>query len=71
MIILVSYEERCDEGMSEIFDVKRKCKELGISNEIFETLLREVRSEFPNDEMMFELHLIRALMAYSYQRKEK
>ena len=57
--------------MSEIFDVKRKSKELGISKEIFETLLREVRSEFPNDEMMFELHLIRALMAYSHQRKEK
>lgn len=57
--------------MAEIFDVKRKCKELGLSKDIFETISKEVRSEFPNDEMMFELHLIRALMAYSYQGKEK
>jgi len=64
-------KERRDEGMAEIFDVERKCKELGISKDIFETLSKEVRSDFPNDEMMFELHLIRALMAYSYQGKEK
>ncbi|NVM30156.1 MAG: hypothetical protein HWN65_15030 [Candidatus Helarchaeota archaeon] len=51
--------------MSVIFDVKKKCEELGISNEVYETLVKEIRAEFPNDEMMFELHLLRALRDYS------
>ncbi|MFX1297739.1 MAG: hypothetical protein ACFFD2_23190 [Promethearchaeota archaeon] len=57
--------------MSEIFDVKRKCEGLGILKDVYEDFVKEVRLEFPNDEMMFELHLLRALMAYSDKRKEK
>ena len=43
-------------------------KELGIRADIYHKLKEEIKKEFPNDEMMFELHLLRALMEYS--RKE-
>ncbi|MHA1380087.1 MAG: hypothetical protein ACTSRG_17075 [Candidatus Helarchaeota archaeon] len=59
------------ENMTAIFDINKKCKKLGISESTLEKIINEVREEFPNDEMMFELHVIRALMTYSNQKKEK
>ncbi len=55
--------------MFEIFDIEKKCKELKIPNEVFNRLLKEIKDEFPNDTMMFELHLLRALMAHSQIKK--
>jgi len=54
--------------MAVIFDIKGKAQELGISKDIYKKLEREVRQEFPNDEMMFELHLIRVLKSYSRKK---
>jgi hypothetical protein len=47
--------------MSVVFDIKEKVRELGIPENVYKKLEKEVREEFPNDEMMFELHLIRVL----------
>ncbi len=47
------------------FDIEKKARELGIRSEMYQKLKEEVKNEFPNDEMMFELHLLRALMEYS------
>ncbi len=54
-----------------MFDVERKYKELGVPKEVFTKLREEIRQEFPNDEMMFELHLIRALRSYATSKKVK
>jgi len=54
--------------MAVIFDIKGKAQELGISKDIYKKLEKEVRQEFPNDEMMFELHLIRVLKSYSRKK---
>jgi len=54
--------------MAVIFDIKEKAQELGISEDIYKKLEKEVRQEFPNDEMMFELHLIRVLKSYSRKK---
>ncbi len=54
--------------MSVVFDIKEKARELGISEDIYKKLEKEVREEFPNDEMMFELHLIRALKSHSRKK---
>jgi len=51
--------------MSVVFDIKEKARELGISENVYKKLKKEVGEEFPNDEMMFELHLIRVLKSYS------
>jgi len=51
--------------MNTIFDIKKKSRDLKISPQILEKIENEVRKEFPTDEMMFELHVIRALMNYS------
>jgi len=54
--------------MSVVFDIKEKARELGISEDIYEKLEKEVREEFPNDEMMFKLHLIRVLESHSQKK---
>jgi hypothetical protein len=50
------------------FDTEREAKELGIPAQVHENLKKEVRHEFPNDEMLFELHLLRVLMEYSRKK---
>lgn len=43
------------------FDTRKLARELGISDKEYQELAAEIRKEFSDDEMMFELHLLRAL----------
>ncbi|MDR2026243.1 MAG: hypothetical protein LBQ01_01630 [Prevotellaceae bacterium] len=48
-----------------VFDYKSAAKDMQIP---FETVLRlekEVQNEFPDDPMLMELHVLRALMSYA------
>lgn len=47
-----------------MFNSNMPDKEHNLTHEEFAQLEKEIREEFPNDEMMFELHLARALEAY-------
>ena len=47
-----------------MFDTQRVAKELGISQKEYEKLERTVREEFAEDDMMFQLHFLRALKCY-------
>ena len=47
----------------EWYDIEGMATVSGMSREEFERLKSEVRDEFPNDQMMFELHLMRAIHA--------
>ena len=46
-----------------IFDLERIRKESSLSSTELAQLEEEIRREFENDEMMFELHLMRAIRA--------
>ena len=52
------------------FNTEKKAKELGIRADVYHKLEEEIKNEFPHDEMMFELHLLRALMEYSRKSME-
>ncbi len=54
-----------------IFDTKRLIKELGISQEEYKELEKTVKKEFPQDEMMFQLHLLRALKSISHKKAKE
>jgi hypothetical protein len=47
--------------MGYMFDVERIANESGLPNEVIDRIKEEVRKEFPKDEMMYELHLMRAI----------
>jgi len=45
------------------FDFKRLAREAGIPADKMEELCQSIRREFPKDDMMYELHVMRACMA--------
>jgi hypothetical protein len=47
------------------FDTDKLATELRISRNEFNSLKTSVREEFPDDEMMYQLHLLRALQRKS------
>ncbi len=51
-----------------LYDIKILLEELDLTNEEKERLIEEVRKEFPNDDMLFELHLFRRI---KYVKKRK
>lgn len=53
---------------SEIFLTEKIAKEMGISPGKLRRLKQSVREEFPDDDLMYELHLLRALNSI---RREK
>ena len=50
---------------SESFDYRSLAKKYNISSNVLENIVHEVKDEFPNDEMLAELHIIRALKEYT------
>jgi hypothetical protein len=47
--------------MSYMFDIERIAEQSGLSKKVIKQLEQEVRKEFPKDEAMYELHLLRAI----------
>ncbi len=43
------------------FNAQELARKHNIKQKILDKLIKEVKQEFPDDEMMFELHLIRAI----------
>ncbi|UCE36194.1 MAG: hypothetical protein JSW00_11680 [Thermoplasmata archaeon] len=46
-----------------MYNIDIAFKNSGLSAREIEKIKRDVRSEFPNDDMMYELHIIRILKA--------
>ena len=49
--------------MGYMFNVEKIVKNSGLSPKVIRKIEKEVRREFPKDEMMYELHLMRAIDA--------
>ena len=50
--------------MSTIFDYLSIAQDFNLSEKIVKQIEKEVKSEIPNDNMIMELHVLRALKAY-------
>lgn len=50
------------------FDIERAIAEAQLPKEVVESILSETRAKFPDDENMYELHVIRALQAEECER---
>ena len=46
-----------------MFDYLNAAQRIGLTDVQLNQLCNQVRFEFPNDDMMFELHVLRAIMA--------
>jgi hypothetical protein len=48
--------------MNKLFNVDELVKNSGLPKARVQALLREIRNEFPDDELLRELHVVRAIM---------
>jgi len=55
--------------MNTIFDYQSVADKFGISDNIVKKVEKEVRKEIPNDNMIMELHILRALKSYANTHK--
>lgn len=56
------------------FEIDMLAKELGLSEQKYNEIKHSIRGEFPDDELMYQLHIVRALHALTrratFSRKE-
>ena len=49
-----------------MFDFRTAARRNGVADADLEQICRRVRQEFPYDEMLFELHVLRAMLAIEH-----
>jgi hypothetical protein len=52
----------------EYFDYRRVAKEMRVPEAILKRIEKEVKKEFPSDQMMYELHVLRAVKSKYWQK---
>ena len=55
--------------MDTIFDYQSIAVKFGISDNIVKKIEEEVKKEIPDDNMIMELHVLRALKSYANKHK--
>jgi len=55
--------------MDIIFNYQSVADKFGISDNIVRKIVEEIRKEIPNDNMIMELHVLRALKRYANKQK--
>lgn len=53
------------------FDYKSIAREMNIPEAVLKEIEEEVRHEFPQDTMLFELHMLRAVKNFGRESKRK
>jgi len=66
-----NYYSRIIEVNDILYDIEALLEELDISEKEKKDLVKEAREEFPNDDMLFELHLFRAINYLKKLKAEK
>ena len=55
--------------MDPIFNYQSVADKFGISDNIVKKIVEETRKEIPNDNLIMELHVLRALKSYANKHK--
>ncbi|MDR2586002.1 MAG: hypothetical protein LBC84_07285 [Prevotellaceae bacterium] len=55
--------------MDTMFNYKSVADKFEIPNDIVKRILEEIRAEIPGDNMIMELHILRALKSYANKHK--
>jgi len=52
----------------EYFDYQKVAKEMNVPDTTLKKIKKEVKVEFPEDKMMYELHVLRAIRSKYWQK---
>ena len=55
----------------EYFNYPKVAKEMKVPAAVIKRIEKEVKKEFPNDKMMYELHVLRAMRSKFWQNNSK
>ena len=55
----------------EYFDYQKVANEMNMSHNTLRKIEKEVKKEFPEDKMMYELHVLRAVRSKYWQKVVK
>ncbi|NOZ68064.1 MAG: hypothetical protein GXP46_02150 [Deferribacteres bacterium] len=55
----------------EYFDYLKVAEEMKVPDDVLKKIEKEVKEEFPEDKMMYELHVLRALNSKYWQKEYK
>ena len=53
----------------ECFDYLKVAREMKVSPPIIKRIEKEVREEFPSDQMLYKLHVLRALKSKNWEKE--
>ncbi|MEW6358868.1 MAG: hypothetical protein AB1696_21225 [Planctomycetota bacterium] len=56
---------------TEYFDYEKVASEMNVPPATLKKIEEEVRKEFPHDQMMYELHVLRAVKSKYWQKTAK
>lgn len=52
----------------EYFDYEKVARDMNLPGPILKKIEKEVKTEFPKDKMMYELHVLRAIRSKYWQK---
>ncbi|MBI3583798.1 MAG: hypothetical protein HY096_07605 [Nitrospinae bacterium] len=52
----------------EYFDYEKVARDMNLPDSILKKIEKEVKTEFPKDKMMYELHVLRAIRSKYWQK---
>jgi hypothetical protein len=55
--------------MDSMFNYQSVADKFGISDDVVDKIVKEIKKEIPNDNMIMELHILRALKSYVNKHK--
>ena len=53
---------------TEYFDYQKVARDMNMPASLLKKIEKEVRAEFPQDKMMYELHMMRAIKSKYWQK---
>jgi len=53
-----------------LYDIEELLKEVNLSDKEKEEIIKDIKEEFPQDEMLFELHLFRVIQFLKKQKNK-
>ncbi len=52
----------------EYFDYEKVARDMNLPDSILKKIEKEIKTEFPKDKMMYELHVLRAIRSKYWQK---
>jgi hypothetical protein len=64
----ITQRDKLEVEKMEYFDYRKVAKEMNVPHVILKKIEKEMKTEFPKDKMMYELHVLRTLRSRYWEK---